>query len=187
MNPHVGALSWQAAEGAPQCLPTQRRANPTRKDAPRDAAPLGSLRHAPRAGARRGQPAEPGTGSSSGAPAAPHAPARPAPHAPARAAPDAPARRAGAHLKTRARAHAAADARAVFLRAHDVSALDAPDAAPDLRAHDAGADARDALPDHETDAVLQRNCRCFHGIAAQRHLHVHGGRLRQRTPRPRDL
>ena len=158
MNPHVGALSWQAAEGAPQCLPTQRRANPTRKDAPRDAAPLGSLRHAARAGARRGQRPEPGTGSSSGAPAAPDAAARAAAHAPARAAPDAPARRAGAHLKTRARAHAAADARALVVRAHDVSALDAPDAPPDLRAHDAGADAGDALPDDETDAVLRRGC-----------------------------
>ena len=147
-------------------MPTQRRANPTRKDAPRDAAPLGSLRHAARAGARRGQRPEPGTGSSSGAPATPdaaaraaaHAPARAAAHAPARAAPDAPARRAGAHLKTRARAHAAADARALVVRAHDVSALDAPDAPPDLRAHDAGADAGDALPDDETDAVLRRGC-----------------------------
>ena len=154
MNPHVGALSWQAAEGAPQCLPTQRRAHPTRKDAPRDAAPLGSLRHAPRAGARRGQRPQPG----SGAPAAPDAPACAAAHAPARAAPDAPARRAGAHPKTRARAHAAADARALVVRADNVSALDAPDAPPDLRAHDAGADARDALPDDETDAVLRRGC-----------------------------
>ena len=137
-------------------LATQRRANPTRSthNAPRDAAPLGSLRHAPRAGARRGQRPQPGPG----APAAPDAAARPAPDAPARAAPDAPARRAGAHLKTRARAHAAADAGALVVRAHDVSALDAPDAAPDLRAHDAGADAGDALPDDETDAVLRRGC-----------------------------
>ena len=183
MNPHVGALSWQAAEGAPQCLPTQRRAHPTRKDAPRDAAPLGSLRHAPRAGARRGQRPQPGPG----APAAPDAPARAPAHAPTRAAADAPARRAGAHPKTRARAHAAADARALFLRAHDVSALDAPDAAPDLRAHDAGADARDALPDDETDAVLRRGRHRADAVSIDRELLVHGGRLRQRPLRPRDL
>ena len=162
MNPHVGALSWQAAEGAPQCLPTQRRAHPARKDAPHDAAPLGSLRHAPRAGARRGQRPEPGPGApaapDAAARAAPHAPARAAPDAPTRAAPDAAARRAGAHLKTRARAHAAADAGALVVRPDNISALDAPDAPPDLRAHDAGTDARDALPDDETDAVLRRGC-----------------------------
>ena len=183
MNPHVGALSWQAAEGAPQCLPTQRRAHPARKDAPRDAAPLGSLRHAARAGARRGQPTEPGSGS----PATPDAAARAPAHAPTRAPAHAPARRAGADTPPRARAHAAADAGAVLVRAHNISALDAPDAAPDLRTHDAGADARDALPDHETDAVLRRRRGRVHGIAAQGNLHVHGGRLRQRTIRPRDL
>ena len=161
------------------------RANPTRSthDAPRDAAALGSLRHAPRAGARRGQRPQPGPGAQ----AAPDAPARAPAHAPTRAAADAPARRAGAHPKTRARAHAAADARALFLRAHDVSALDAPDAPPDLRAHDAGADARDALPDDETDAVLRRGRHRADAVSIDRELLVHGGRLRQRPLRPRDL
>ena len=133
-------------------MPAQRRANPTRKDAPRDAAPLGSLRHAARAGARRGQCPQPGTGSSSGAPATPDAPTRAATDAPARAAPDAPARRAGADAPPRARAHAAADAGAVLVRAHNISTLDA---APDLRTHDACADTCDALPHDETDIVVR--------------------------------
>ena len=154
----TGALSWLAPTHSVSNskVPAQRRANPTRSthDAPHDAAALGSLRHAARFGARRGQRPEPG----SGAPATPDAAARAPAHAPARAAAHAPARRAGAHPKTRARAHAAADAGAVLVRAHNISALDAPDAPPDLRAHDAGADARDALPDDETDAVLRRGC-----------------------------
>ena len=118
-------------------------ANPTRSthDAPHDAAPLGSPRHA-RCCGRRLRP-QPGSGS----PAASDAPARAAAHA--------PARRAGADAPPRARAHAAADAGAVLVRAHNISAVDAPDAPPDLRAHDAGADARDALPDDETDFVVR--------------------------------
>jgi hypothetical protein len=116
-------------------------------DAPRDAAALGSLHHAARSGARRGQRPQSGSGS----PAAPDAAARPA-HAPARAAAHAPARRAGADTPPRARAHAAADAGAVLVRAHNISTLDA---APDLRTHDACADTCDALPHDETDIVVR--------------------------------
>ena len=117
-------------------------------DAPHDAAALGSLHHAARSGARRGQRTQPG----SGAPATPDAAARTPAHGPARAAAHAPARRAGADAPPRARAHAAADAGAVLVRAHNISTLDA---APDLRTHDAGADARDALPHDETDIVVR--------------------------------
>ena len=158
MNPHVGALSWQAAEGAPQCLSTQRRARTPHEARTMRPATLLSGQPSPRAPRRC---------EAWAAPPRPRLQLRRPSHArrpgPSRARRPNPCRgpprpvAPAPHLKTRARAHAAAGAqRAVVVRADSIRALDAPDAPPDLRAHDAGADAGDALPDDETDAVLQR-------------------------------